>query len=59
MVVGDKYQIVTDPFIFDIVDQLVFDVKNVETGRLHSWVKSNNFITLEALREFKLSEILK
>ena len=58
LVVGDKYQIVTDPFIFDIVDQLVFDVKNVETGKIHTWVKSNNFITLEVLREFKLREIL-
>ena len=59
LVVGDKYQIVTDPFIFDIVDQLVFDVKNVETGRLHSWVKSNNFITLEVIRDFRLKEILE
>ena len=30
LVVGDKYQIVTDPFIMDVVDQLVFDVKNVD-----------------------------
>ena len=58
LVVGDKYQIVTDPFIFDRVDQLVFDVKNVETGKIHTWVKSSNFITLEVLREFKLREIL-
>ena len=58
LVVGDKYQIVTDPFIMDVVDQLVFDVKNVETGRLHSWVKSNHFITLDVLREFKLRDLL-
>lgn len=59
LVVGDKYEIVTDPFIIDVVDQLVFDVKNVETGRLHSWVKSNHFITLDVLREFRLKEILE
>lgn len=59
LTVGDKYEIVTDPFIFDRIDHLVFDVKNVETGRLHSWVKSNHFITLEVLREFRLKEILE
>jgi hypothetical protein len=59
LVVGDKYQIVTDPFIFRIVDQLVFDVKNVETGRLHIWVESNHFIALDVLREFRLKEILE
>lgn len=58
LIVGDKYEIVTDPFIFDRVDHLVFDVKNVETGRIHSWVKGNHFITLEVLRESKLRGIL-
>ena len=58
LVVGDKYEIVTEPFIIDRVDQLVFDVKNVETGRLHYWVKSNHFIALDVLREFRLKEIL-
>jgi hypothetical protein len=58
LVVGDKYEIVSNPFIMDVADQLVFDVKNVETGKIHTWVKSINFITLEVLREFKLREIL-
>ena len=59
LIVGDRYEIVTDPFIFDRVDHLVFDVKNIKTGRIHSWVKSGHFITLEILREFKLKEILE
>ena len=59
LVVGDKYEIVTDPFTFYGVDHLVFDVKNIKTGRIHSWVKSGHFITLETLREFKLKEILE
>ena len=60
LVVGDKYEIVTDPFKeIGGWNYLVFDVKNVETGRLHSWVKSNHFITLDVLREFRLKEILE
>jgi hypothetical protein len=43
----------------DVADQLVFDVKNVETGKIHTWVKSDHFITLKVLREFKLREILE
>jgi hypothetical protein len=59
LVVGDKYEIVSNPFIMDVADQLVFDVKNVETGKIHTWVKSDHFITLKVLREFKLREILE
>lgn len=60
LTVGDKYEIISNPFKeIGGWDYLVFDVKNIQTGSVHSWVKSSNFITLEALREFKLREILK
>ena len=58
LTIGDKYEITSEPFKeSDGWNYLVFNVKNVITGRHHTWVKSNHFITLEVFREFKLREL--
>lgn len=60
LTIGDKYEITSDSHRLvesDGWNYLVFNVKNVVTGRHHTWVKSNHFITLEVFREFKLREL--
>lgn len=59
LIIGEQYLIVDDGLL--ISDEKfgnVISVENVKTGKYHPYVFSNEFITMDVYRHFKLKEIL-